>query len=68
MENKTLTLTGDDAVAVLTLSRSHCLDIVGKHALLEAVNSLAGLADLRALIVAADKPPAGSSMLPNLPK
>ena len=58
MENKTLTLTGDDAVAVLTLSRSHCLDIAGKQALVEAVNSLAGLAGLRALIVAADNPQA----------
>jgi hypothetical protein len=26
MENKTFTLTGDDAVAVLSLSRPHCLD------------------------------------------
>jgi enoyl-CoA hydratase len=53
MENITFTLTGDDAVAVLTLSRPHCLDIEGKHALLDAMNSLAERPSLRALIIAA---------------
>jgi enoyl-CoA hydratase len=58
MENKTFTLTGDEAVAVLTLSRPHCLDIAGKHALLDAVNSLAERPNLRMLIIAASDPQA----------
>jgi enoyl-CoA hydratase/carnithine racemase len=58
MEQNTLTLSGDGSVAVLTLSRPHCLDIAGKHALLDAVNSLAARPKLRALIVAASHPQA----------
>jgi enoyl-CoA hydratase/carnithine racemase len=58
MENRTFTLTGDDVVASLTLSRPHCLDIEGKHALLDAVNSLAARPNLRALIIAASDPQA----------
>lgn len=58
MEQNTLTLSGDDRVAVLTLSRPHCLDIAGKHALLDAVNSLAERSNLRALIIAASHPQA----------
>jgi enoyl-CoA hydratase len=53
MEKNTLTLAGDEKIAVLTLSRPHCLDIAGKHALLDAVNSLAERPNLRALIIAA---------------
>jgi enoyl-CoA hydratase len=53
MENDTFTLTGDVAVAVLTLSRPHCLDIAGKHALLDAVDSLSARTELRALIITA---------------
>ena len=53
MEQNTLTVSGDDKVAVLTLSRPHCLDIAGKHALLDAVNSLTERPNLRALIIAA---------------
>jgi enoyl-CoA hydratase len=58
MERNTLTLSGDDTVAVLTLSRPHCLDVAGKHALLDAVNSLAERPNLRALIIAASHPQA----------
>jgi hypothetical protein len=58
MEQNTLTLSGDDRVAVLTLSRPHCLDVAGKHALLDAVNFLAERPNLRALIFAASHPQA----------
>lgn len=54
MEHRALTLTGDAAVAVLTLSRSHCLDITGKHELLDAISSLSRRTSLRALIINAN--------------
>lgn len=56
MERTTFTMTGDETVAVLTLSRPHCLDIDGKHALIDAVNRLAEQGTLRALILAASDP------------
>lgn len=58
MNKDTFTLGGDDKVVTLTLSRPHCLDIAGKHALLDAVNSLAGRPELRVLIIAASDPQA----------
>ena len=56
MGNETLLLTGDDTVAVLTLARAHCLDIAGKHALLDAVNSLSRRVNLRSLVITANDP------------
>lgn len=44
----------EDNVAVLKLNRAVCLDVVGKHALTEALGELKGREDLRALIIAED--------------
>jgi enoyl-CoA hydratase len=58
MEKNTLTLGCDEKTAVLTLSRPHCLDIAGKHALLDAVSSFAERTNLRAVIIEASHPQA----------
>lgn len=58
MGNSTFTRTDDDAITVLTLSRPYCLDVDGKHALIEAVNSLVENMTLRVLIIAASHPQA----------
>ena len=53
MTKETFTLTGDDAVAVLTMSRPHCLDIHGKHELLEILRTLGERSKLRTVIITA---------------
>src|SRR5439155_24172380 len=58
MDQNTFTWGGDDVVALLTLSRPHCMDIEGKHAILRAVNSLGENKTCRALIIAANHPAA----------
>jgi enoyl-CoA hydratase len=58
MGNSTFIRTGDDAITVLTLSRPHCLDVEGKHVLIEAVNSLIKNMTLRVVIIAASHPQA----------
>src|SRR5437763_13648803 len=58
MDQNTFTWGGDDVVALLTLSRPHCMDIEGKHAVLTAVNSLGENKTCRALIIAANHPAA----------
>ena len=58
MDQNTFTWGGDDVVALLTLSRPHCMDIEGKHAVLTAVNSLGKNKTCRALIIAANNPAA----------
>jgi enoyl-CoA hydratase len=58
MGKGTFTRTGDDVITILTLSRPHCLDVDGKHALIEALNSLVENPTLRVLIITASHPQA----------
>lgn len=58
MEKNTFKVSGDEAVAVLTLCRPYCLDVEGKHALLDALTSLTERSNLRALIINASDPQA----------
>lgn len=58
MEKNTFKISGDEAVAVLTLSRPYCLDMEGKHALLDALALLSDRPNLRALIINASDPQA----------
>lgn len=46
MDKNTFKLSGDEAVAVLTLSRPYCLDVEGEHSLLDALDSLSKRANL----------------------
>lgn len=56
MQKNTFEVSGHEVVAVLTLSRPYCLDIEGKHALLDALALLADRPNLRALIINASDP------------
>ena len=58
MKQPTFKITGDQSVPIATLSRPHCLDIEGKHDLMQLVRSLSEQKDLRALIIAASDPEA----------
>lgn len=58
MPKNTFEVSGHEVVAVLTLSRPDCLDIEGKHALLDALALLADRPNLRALIINASGPQA----------
>ena len=53
MEQQTLTQEKDGAIAILTLSRAHCLDIEGKHVLTDAIQELANDSTLRAVVLTA---------------
>src|ERR1700746_1647087 len=53
MGQKTFTEEKDSAIAILTLSRAHCLDIEGKHALTESIHDLANDQALRAVVLTA---------------
>lgn len=58
MRQKTFTQEKDGAVAVLTLSRAHCLDIEGKHVLTQGIHELANDQALRAVVLTACHPQA----------
>ena len=51
-------MTVEDGAVILTLDRSNCLDVAGKHALTTALSELKGREDLRALIIAGEHPQA----------
>jgi enoyl-CoA hydratase/carnithine racemase len=53
MRQKTFTQEKDGAIAILTLSRAHCLDIEGKRILTEAIHELANNQALRAVVLTA---------------
>jgi enoyl-CoA hydratase len=53
MRQQTFTQEKDGAIAILTLSRAHCLDIEGKHALTEAIHDLVNDQALRAVVLTA---------------
>jgi enoyl-CoA hydratase len=53
MRQKTFTHEKEGAVAILTLSRAHCLDVEGKHVLTEAIHELANDSTLRAVVLTA---------------
>jgi enoyl-CoA hydratase len=53
MGQKTFTQEKDGAIAILTLSRAHCLDIEGQHVLTEAIHELANDSTLRAVVLTA---------------
>ena len=52
MNIRAFPLSIDSGIALLTLDRPFCLDIAGKHELSEAMESLQGRNEVRALIVA----------------
>jgi enoyl-CoA hydratase len=52
MNIRAFPLSIDSGVALLTLNRPFCLDIAGKHELSEAMESLQGRNEVRALIIA----------------
>jgi enoyl-CoA hydratase len=53
MGQQTFTQEKHGAIAILTLSRAHCLDIEGKHALTGAIHDLANDQALRAVVLTA---------------
>jgi|GEM_PF-6086018 enoyl-CoA hydratase len=58
MSSQAIAISGDDSTAVMTLTRPHCLDIAGKHEILEAVKMQSARTELRAVVLAAADPQA----------
>ena len=58
MQSQTCQVSTSENVAILTLIRSHCLNIAGKHELTETIGKLAENPSIRALVITGAYPQA----------